>query len=502
MDPSIPLRASTLAQNQQHQSTTRMNNESKIADPAATQDAVEEVVKDAKASGSVKTQIESDNEDEEHETTTTNTPASTAAAKKKKSKKKRIKDALTRSSKDEASGSTSAQNDMAKAMGGLNKEQIQEILKMNPGLAQDLGVGSSDPNKVAADFKKLNLEDILAGLASSGKNVKDMAGYKFWQTQPVPKLGEKGKIEKEGPIRETDLNLVRKEPYPMAENFEWVTMDMLNDEELKEIQKYKLPDHTSTKGLRPMEEKDIDAVLDLLTRYLARFDMAPQFSREEVIHWLVHKKGEYEEQVIWSYVVEDPSTKKITDYFSFYCLESSVINNPRHSNVRAAYLFYYATETVFAPKSTKGDLKIRLNQLINDALILAKKFKFDVFNALTLQDNYLYAVSQINIYRLMNLYLPLDYIYPFTIHHLSRPLPPRNPLPPLHPLPRNPLPPLNPLPHKIIMPPPLLKHRHMTHPLHNLRPSRLQPPNQLSTMRHTDHPITRPVHNRYPLPPH
>ncbi|EPE27530.1 Acyl-CoA N-acyltransferases (Nat) [Glarea lozoyensis ATCC 20868] len=546
MDPSIPLRASTLAQNQQHQSTTRMNNESKIADPAATQDAVEEVVKDAKASGSVKTQIESDNEDEEHETTTTNTPASTAAAKKKKSKKKRIKDALTRSSKDEASGSTSAQNDMAKAMGGLNKEQIQEILKMNPGLAQDLGVGSSDPNKVAADFKKLNLEDILAGLASSGKNVKDMAGYKFWQTQPVPKLGEKGKIEKEGPIRETDLNLVRKEPYPMAENFEWVTMDMLNDEELKEvfdllyghyveddeamfrfnysksflkwallspgwrkewhvglrasvsrrlvafisaipvqlrvrenvlnasevnflvvhkklrakrltptlikeitrrcnlegvfqaiytagvvlptpvstcryyhrsidwqklhdvgfsplpknskpsyqIQKYKLPDHTSTKGLRPMEEKDIDAVLDLLTRYLARFDMAPQFSREEVIHWLVHKKGEYEEQVIWSYVVEDPSTKKITDYFSFYCLESSVINNPRHSNVRAAYLFYYATETVFAPKSTKGDLKIRLNQLINDALILAKKFKFDVFNALTLQDNCLFLEEQ------------------------------------------------------------------------------------------------------------
>jgi glycylpeptide N-tetradecanoyltransferase len=211
-----------------------MNNESKIADPATTQDAVEEVVKEAKASGSVNPQIESDNEDEQ-ETTTADTPASTAAAKKKKSKKKRIKDALTRSGKDEASGSTSAQNDMAKAMGGLNKEQIQEILKMNPGLAQDLGVGSSDPNKVAADFKKLNLEDILAGLASSGKNVKDMAGYKFWQTQPVPKLGEKGRIEKEGPIRETDLNLVRKEPYPMAEGYEWVTMDMLNDEELKEV---------------------------------------------------------------------------------------------------------------------------------------------------------------------------------------------------------------------------------------------------------------------------
>jgi glycylpeptide N-tetradecanoyltransferase len=212
-----------------------MNNESKLADPAATQDAVEEVVEELKASGSAKSQVESDNEDED-DTAAASNPASGAAAKKKKSKKKRIKAALSRSSKDgEASGSTSSQKDMAKAMGNLNEEQIQEILKMNPGLAQDLGVGSTDPSKVADSFKKLSLEEILAGLASSGKNVKDMAGYKFWQTQPVPKLGEKGKIEKEGPIRETDLNLVRKEPYPMAEGYEWVTMDMLKDEELKEV---------------------------------------------------------------------------------------------------------------------------------------------------------------------------------------------------------------------------------------------------------------------------
>ena len=53
-----------------------------------------------------------------------------------------------------------------------------------------------------------------------------------------------------------------------------------------------------------MELKDVDTVLDLLRRYLARFDMAPEFTKEEVIHWLLHKKDEYEEQVIWSYVVE------------------------------------------------------------------------------------------------------------------------------------------------------------------------------------------------------
>jgi glycylpeptide N-tetradecanoyltransferase len=73
-----------------------------------------------------------------------------------------------------------------------------------------------------------------------------------------------------------------------------------------QIRKYALPDHTATKGLRPMEAKDIDAVLDLLKRYLAKFDMAPVFTREEVDHWLLHKKDAPGEQVIWSYVVEVP----------------------------------------------------------------------------------------------------------------------------------------------------------------------------------------------------
>jgi glycylpeptide N-tetradecanoyltransferase len=70
-----------------------------------------------------------------------------------------------------------------------------------------------------------------------------------------------------------------------------------------QVRKYQLPERTSTKGLRPMEKKDIDAVLDLLKRYLATFDMAPMFTREEVEHWLLPNSS-YEDQVIWSYVVE------------------------------------------------------------------------------------------------------------------------------------------------------------------------------------------------------
>ena len=125
-----------------------------------------------------------------------------------------------------------------------------------------------------------------------------------------------------------------------------------------------------------MQKKDIDAVSSLLKRYLARFDMAPEFDKMEIEHWIVHDEKTTTEQVIWSYVVEDPATKKITDFFSFYCLESSVIGNQKHDNVRAAYLFYYATETAFE-ENEKG-LKERLNSLVSDALILAKKVSYKI----------------------------------------------------------------------------------------------------------------------------
>jgi glycylpeptide N-tetradecanoyltransferase len=62
--------------------------------------------------------------------------------------------------------------------------------------------------------------------------------------------------------------------------------------------------------------------------------------------------------------------------------------------VRAAYLFYYATETGLTTPFDKPALKVRLNALMNDCLILAKRYKFDVFNSLTLMDNVLFLEDQ------------------------------------------------------------------------------------------------------------
>lgn len=83
-----------------------------------------------------------------------------------------------------------------------------------------------------------------------------------------------------------------------------------------QVMKYKLPDHTATKGLRPMEERDVDAVLELLKAYLAKFDMAPIYTREEVVHWLLHKGNG--EQVVWSYVVEVLLPLKLHDTVNKY----------------------------------------------------------------------------------------------------------------------------------------------------------------------------------------
>jgi len=120
-------------------------------------------------------------------------------------------------------------------------------------------------------------------------------------------------------------------------------------------------------------------------------------TEDEIRHQFLSGKGTGERrqddsrregQIVWTYVVENPETHKITDFFSFYSLPSSIINHPKHGVLEAAYLFYYATDVAFEERAEEeGRLKRRLQDLIGDALIIADHTKFDVFNALTLMDN-------------------------------------------------------------------------------------------------------------------
>jgi len=147
-----------------------------------------------------------------------------------------------------------------------------------------------------------------------------------------------------------------------------------NSTKTRQIVKYKLPDRTATAGLRQMKAGDAEAVADLLIRYSKRVDLAQEFSKEEVLHWLLDKETDAKssKRVVWTYVVENGG--KITDFVSFYCLESTVIQGSgNHNVIRAAYLFYYGTETALEKPGDNEALKVRLNALVRDACILAKQ---------------------------------------------------------------------------------------------------------------------------------
>lgn len=180
-------------------------------------------------------QGESESEDDEPATTTTDAPEGTSTSgKKKKSKRKKVKQLLTGKSDQEKHD-----DDIKKAIGGLTPQQMKELVALNPGLMQELASasGSADPSpdQVAALLKRMNLSDIMTGLAASGKNAKDMGAYKFWQTQPVPKFGEDGGKVEEGPLRVQKVEEVDTDAQPLVAGFEWVTMDLMDDGEMKEV---------------------------------------------------------------------------------------------------------------------------------------------------------------------------------------------------------------------------------------------------------------------------
>ncbi|EPS64434.1 hypothetical protein M569_10344, partial [Genlisea aurea] len=136
------------------------------------------------------------------------------------------------------------------------------------------------------------------------------------------------------------------------------------------IKLYKLPEHTVSPGFRKMEAHDIPAVTRLLRNYLKQFAVAPDFSEDDVEHWLLPKTD-----IIDSYLVESPDSHEITDFCSFYTLPSSILGSAAHSVLKAAYSFYNVST------------RTPLIQLMNDALIVAKKMDFDVFNALDVMQN-------------------------------------------------------------------------------------------------------------------
>ena len=103
---------------------------------------------------------------------------------------------------------------------------------------------------------------------------------------------------------------------------------------------------------------------------MKQFAVYPEFTEEEARHFLLPRKD-----VVGSYVVEDPQTHHITDFISFFHIQSTVMNNPKYNSFSATYCYYYA--------AMKTDLKV----LMENALVAAKSEGGDVFNALEVMNN-------------------------------------------------------------------------------------------------------------------
>lgn len=131
----------------------------------------------------------------------------------------------------------------------------------------------------------------------------------------------------------------------------------------RQIKEYRVPETPGNPTLRLMQPGDAKAVTKLLNEYLSGYDFAPVFTLAETKHWFTPVNG-----VVYSYVTEVAG--KIDAFVSFYCLPSTIINNPLHSELNAMYLFYYVP-----PKSGGG-----LKELVNDALIMAKQVRREKIN--------------------------------------------------------------------------------------------------------------------------
>ena len=115
-----------------------------------------------------------------------------------------------------------------------------------------------------------------------------------------------------------------------------------------------------------MTEAAVPKVTAALNRHLAEtYKVHIELSEEEVRHFLCPRDG-----VVYSWYVED-ANGTVTDFISFYALNSSILNNPQHSHIYAAYAYY---------NFVKDNEAARMKQLMRDALILAKRNNFDVFN--------------------------------------------------------------------------------------------------------------------------
>ncbi|KAI0320750.1 N-myristoyl transferase [Amylostereum chailletii] len=146
------------------------------------------------------------------------TPGASASSRKKKKKRSKV----------------------AKALNALKGNSVPQVVvdKVVEKVQQDHGPNAegADEDSIRRLLEQLQINDVIQGKSGlGGKNKKDAGDHKFWATQPVPHYDD-APTEEDGPIEPSKpREEVRQEPYPLPKDFEWVTMDISDPAQIKEV---------------------------------------------------------------------------------------------------------------------------------------------------------------------------------------------------------------------------------------------------------------------------
>lgn len=115
------------------------------------------------------------------------------------------------------------------------KKAKKEDAWRSEGPKDPMAMLSSLPEKQQQEIQRaLHLFSLGQGLPKTLQQARTRT-YRFWETQPVPKLdGSDDSDVTHGPITE-DVTSVRKEPYSLPPGFSWDTLDLSNSTVLREL---------------------------------------------------------------------------------------------------------------------------------------------------------------------------------------------------------------------------------------------------------------------------
>ena len=119
---------------------------------------------------------------------------------------------------------------------------------------------------------------------------------------------------------------------------------------------------------RSTEERDLKQIKSLVSKKLSQFNLYQNYTKKEIKHWFSHRPS-----ILESYVIE--LNGKVTDFFCFYNLPSSVLKSEKHKEVKAAYSYYFV----------EGGMS--LSDLYLISLHKAHELGYDVFNVLDVMNN-------------------------------------------------------------------------------------------------------------------